>query len=296
MSEQAIHDILRHYEEDARTATWKVQGNTVILHKALERIAARARIEFADPVILRAEKDEAVMIVKGTMGDRSVWSIGEALVGVNYRVSGKQAAYVYAMSEKRAVDRVILKLIGLHGLLYSEEEAEDFKAGKPGPADPTKLQEIDEALPSITIASRPGPQVPANLEVDEAAMREPGSITISSGKQKSAYQARKDGDWEAVCGALDQLLSEGGFARLVSWPVNNHQWIASGPWLEHVCEHWRSLLADYIGNECETVPHVRKLMEEHIVTLKTLPEPWQSTAREAFAEAIANITKMRAGS
>jgi hypothetical protein len=59
------------------------------------------------------------------------WSLGEALVGVNYRVSGKQAAYVYAMAEKRAKDRVILKLIGLHGLLYSEEEADEFRNGRP---------------------------------------------------------------------------------------------------------------------------------------------------------------------
>src|SRR3954469_9473986 len=29
---------------------------------------------------------------------------------------------------KRAKDRVILKLVGLHGLLYSEEEADEFKS------------------------------------------------------------------------------------------------------------------------------------------------------------------------
>ena len=33
------------------------------------------------------------------MGERLEWSIGEALVNVNYRVSGRQAAYVYAMAE-----------------------------------------------------------------------------------------------------------------------------------------------------------------------------------------------------
>src|SRR3954451_5869163 len=32
------------------------------------------------------------------------------------------------MAEKRAKDRVILKLVGLHGLLYSEEEADEFKS------------------------------------------------------------------------------------------------------------------------------------------------------------------------
>jgi hypothetical protein len=78
--------------------------------------------------VLRAEREEAVILVTGTMKDRSEWSIGEALVNVNYRVTGKQAAYVYAMAEKRAKDRVILKLIGLHGMAYSEEEADEFQA------------------------------------------------------------------------------------------------------------------------------------------------------------------------
>ena len=63
--------------------------------------------------------------------DRVKWSMGEALVNVNYRVSGKQAAYVYAMAEKRGKDRVILKLIELHGLVYSEEEADEFRTQLP---------------------------------------------------------------------------------------------------------------------------------------------------------------------
>ena len=49
----------------------------------------------------------------------------------NYRVSGKQAGNVYAMAEKRAKDRVILKLLELHGLVYSEEEADEFRQGHP---------------------------------------------------------------------------------------------------------------------------------------------------------------------
>ena len=35
------------------------------------------------------------------------------------------------MAEKRAKDRVILKLVGLHGYAYSEEEADDFKKARP---------------------------------------------------------------------------------------------------------------------------------------------------------------------
>jgi hypothetical protein len=104
---------------------WQVQSATVIKHKALERLAASARIAFDAPTIIRANADEAVILATGRLNDRVEWSIGEALVNVNYRVTGKQAAYVYAMAEKRAKDRVILKLAGLHGL-YSEDEADEF--------------------------------------------------------------------------------------------------------------------------------------------------------------------------
>jgi hypothetical protein len=111
---------------------WKVQQATVLKHKALERLAASAGIKFDAPVIIRAERDEAVILATGRLGDVSEWSIGEALIDMNYRVSGKQAGYVYAMAEKRAKDRVILKLAGLHGL-YSEDEADEFKESSSAP-------------------------------------------------------------------------------------------------------------------------------------------------------------------
>ncbi|MGY2048863.1 trna delta -isopentenylpyrophosphate transferase [Methylobacterium sp. JK268] len=130
-SDKQIAEILATYGEPLAGNVWRVQGTAVIYHKALERIAAQARIRFDAPVLVRAERDEAVILVTGHMpspsGERTEWSIGEALIGMNYRVSGKQAAYVYAMAEKRGKDRVILKLVGLHGLLYSEDEADEFK-------------------------------------------------------------------------------------------------------------------------------------------------------------------------
>jgi hypothetical protein len=135
-TDKKIAEVLARFGEPMAGNVWRVQGTLVIYHKALERIAAQAQIEFEPPSIVRAERDEAVILVTGRIGERTEWSIGEALVGVNYRVSGKQAAYVYAMAEKRAKDRVILKLIELHGLVYSEEEADEFKQGRPGASDP----------------------------------------------------------------------------------------------------------------------------------------------------------------
>ena len=137
-ADKQIADILAKYGEPFAGNVWRVQGQAVIYHKALERIAAQAQIQFEPPSIVRAERDEAVILVTGRMGERVEWSIGEALIGVNFRISGKQAAYVYAMAEKRAKDRVILKLIELHGLVYSEEEADEFKQGRPGANEPAQ--------------------------------------------------------------------------------------------------------------------------------------------------------------
>jgi hypothetical protein len=137
-TDKKIAEVLAKFGEPMAGNVWRVQGTAVIYHKALERIAAQAQIQFDPPTIVRAERDEAVILVTGRMGERLEWSIGEALIGVNYRVSGKQAAYVYAMAEKRAKDRVILKLIELHGLVYSEEEADEFKHSRPGEAQPAE--------------------------------------------------------------------------------------------------------------------------------------------------------------
>jgi hypothetical protein len=140
-ADKQIADILVRYGEPFGGNVWRVQGTAVIYHKTLERIAAQAGIVFEPPTIIRAERDEAVLLVTGRLpgakvgaklaADRIEWSMGEALVNVNYRVSGKQAAYVYAMAEKRGKDRVILKLIELHGLVYSEEEADEFRTQLP---------------------------------------------------------------------------------------------------------------------------------------------------------------------
>ena len=126
-AEEQIAAILAKYGEAFTGNVRYVQDTAVLDHKALERIGARAGITFDPPTVLRAERDEAVLLVVGHMGERSEWSIGEALLDVNYRVSGRQSAYVYATAEERAKDRVALKLVGLHGIVYSDREADEFE-------------------------------------------------------------------------------------------------------------------------------------------------------------------------
>jgi hypothetical protein len=131
MNAQEIRDLFkRHSLPLSRDDVWEVRpGSPVVKHAPLERLATVIGVEWGPPQILRSEREEAVLIATGKIGDgQPEWSIGEAVIGQNYKVSGKMAAYPYAMAEKRAKDRVILKLAGLHGA-YSEEEADDFKQG-----------------------------------------------------------------------------------------------------------------------------------------------------------------------
>jgi hypothetical protein len=161
--DKEIHELFaRHNVPLDRDDVWAVQGTPVVKHKAVERLGAALGISWEPPVIIRSERDEAVLLVYGSTGPsdqlggrRSEWSTGEALVqpmkdtgrknangkpiyepeGIgNYAVTPRQAAYPYAMAEKRGKDRVILKLAGLQGV-YSEEEADDFKSRDPEPSN-----------------------------------------------------------------------------------------------------------------------------------------------------------------
>ena len=120
-------EILTKHGEDVEAAIWDCHGTWVVYHSAIERIAAKAKVVFDMPQIIEANSaNKTVAIaVRGVMGETSEWSFGEATPANN------KNAYPYAMAEKRAKDRVVLKLVGLHGLAYSEEESDDFKPNAP---------------------------------------------------------------------------------------------------------------------------------------------------------------------
>jgi len=122
------------------TNLWDCHGTMVIKHKTLEKLAAFKGIKFDKPEFIEVsiKNKEAAILVTGHFGDKSEWSIGEA---APYNCKNN---YVFAMAEKRAKDRVILKLVGLHGDVYSEDEADDF-AVKPSYTLEQKAM-LDDAL------------------------------------------------------------------------------------------------------------------------------------------------------
>jgi len=124
---EKVAETLKDIGMNVNTAGWDCHGTFVLLHKALEKVAVKNMITFDKPEVLEcnSERRIASLIVTGHMGDKSEWSIGEA------SPSNNKNSYPYAMAEKRAKDRVILKLLGLHGDVYSEDEADSFKEERP---------------------------------------------------------------------------------------------------------------------------------------------------------------------
>ena len=150
---EIVTDIISEIGEEVSRVTWDCHGTPVILHKALERVAAHKGITFDTPVVVESEisqKNVALYCV-GHLGEKSEWSFGEAAPYNN------KIPYPYAMAEKRAKDRVILKLVGLHGYVYSEDESDKFQESRPedikdtpyeqpGTISPDQLKQLTELM------------------------------------------------------------------------------------------------------------------------------------------------------
>jgi hypothetical protein len=247
-----IRDILVEHGEDPndkQNVLWDCHGTWVVYHRAIERIAARAGITFDPPTILRAERDEAVILVHGELKGRRDWDIGECLVGVNYRVSQNMAAYVWAMATKRARDRLVLKLIGLHGLLYSEDEDDAF--GK------RPAQVSDDARPN-------GAEPPA-------------------GPVKSSRQAKKDGDWDQIAAGIASCRDTAAlldWVSLVQAPLQR----LSPAWQAEAREAWAKALASKLVEECHQPSEVRQWGVDYAAGIEAMPMEWINTARQVCSE------------
>ena len=127
-------------EAEVKEGCWLLERNNkavawIALHKFLEKVAQRVGIVFDEPKVMNCTDGEVALYVSGGYDNQKAWSIGEA--------SPKNCKndYRWAMAEKRAKDRVILKLLGIAGDMYSEEEADEFKEKTPAQkAQETKAQ------------------------------------------------------------------------------------------------------------------------------------------------------------
>jgi hypothetical protein len=139
---KAVLEFMEKYKVDS-DEVWEVHGTTwVVKHKALERVATEVGITFDRPqvVICDLANKVACICVFGKRGEHSEWSFGEASPANN------KNSYPMAMAEKRAKDRVILKLLTCSGEIYSD--VDDIPERKnphvTRPEDVVDLVEYDE--------------------------------------------------------------------------------------------------------------------------------------------------------
>ena len=152
MSKMNIPDeavkIFKELKINGAEATWDCHGTPVVLHKYIEIIGAKLNVSIDSLDVIEANAKDGIVSMKcvASIKDRQVISYGECSPKNN------KNAYPYAMAEKRAVDRCILKLANLHGFVYSENEIDDkAPSSKPKTAEkkvignePTVRMFIDE--------------------------------------------------------------------------------------------------------------------------------------------------------
>ena len=96
-------DLLNKYGLDPKKQDilWDCHGTWIIYSRWVEEIGHVAGVTLEMPEVIHSDvpKKEAVILVRGTMGDRSAWSFGEATPANN------KNAYFFAMAEKRAKEQ-----------------------------------------------------------------------------------------------------------------------------------------------------------------------------------------------
>ena len=163
MSKMNIPDeavkIFKELKINSNEATWDCHGTPVVLHKYIEIIGAKLNVSIDSLDVIEANAKDGIVSMKcvASIIDRSERLTKERQVISYGECSPKnnKNAYPYAMAEKRAVDRCILKLANLHGFVYSENEIDDkAPSSKPKTAEkkvianePTVQQFIDEMNP-----------------------------------------------------------------------------------------------------------------------------------------------------
>lgn len=122
MRNRLIKEMLKRFEFEWKDALWqhKQSGEWLMKHKYVEIVGAKLGVQYSFQVV---ECDSAngnmVVICTAKTGDKTVQTFGEA------NTKNNKTSYPMAMAEKRAYDRAVLKVVGLHGFIYSETEFDD---------------------------------------------------------------------------------------------------------------------------------------------------------------------------
>ena len=142
-----VKKILKELGLDPKQCLWDCHGTWVMYHRYIEQAGAKNKIEY-DLTEIETNSAAGVVCIKCTAsigvngGKAKCITYGEA------SPKNTKNSYPYAMAEKRAIDRAILKLLGLHGFIYSEDEMDLSQTNKQkiGPSDDETLAAFEDQI------------------------------------------------------------------------------------------------------------------------------------------------------
>ena len=116
-----VKDILNELKFNPDDCLWQKHNATCMKHRYIEIAGQMKGVVIESLEEIEKNSKEGVVAIKCTasLKDNRVITYGEATPKNNTN------AYPYAMAEKRAIDRAVLKLIGIHGFVYSEDEVDN---------------------------------------------------------------------------------------------------------------------------------------------------------------------------
>lgn len=197
MSKMNIPDeavkIFKELNINSSEATWDCHGTPVVLHKYIEIIGAKLNVSIDSLDVIEANAKDGIVSMKcvASIIDRSERLTKERQVISYGECSPKnnKNAYPYAMAEKRAVDRCILKLANLHGFVYSENEIDD-KAPSSKPKRDEKKVIANE--PTIRNFIDEMNEEQSYTEFSTLVKKYSGVMKIAAKSNPSLYQEAKD--------------------------------------------------------------------------------------------------------
>jgi|TARA_R100000687_G_scaffold82991_1_gene84081 hypothetical protein len=123
---------------------WDCHGTWVMYHRYIEIAGVKKKISIDDLSEIETNSEKGIVVIKckASLDKMKVITYGEA------SPKNTRNAYPYAMAEKRAIDRAILKLIGLHGFIYSEDELDVKQTSntKVGSSDDEVLEKFQSEI------------------------------------------------------------------------------------------------------------------------------------------------------
>ena len=119
MIDEKIKKILEQFKINPAKALWDCHGTQIMYHRYIEEIGASSGVQVINYETIKADESTAIIKCHARLGKVDQFSYGEC------SPRNSKNAYPVAMAEKRAFDRCVLKLVGLHGHVYAISEMPD---------------------------------------------------------------------------------------------------------------------------------------------------------------------------